>query len=677
MPAESPTSTRGSIDPDENQTNHIKLPADLEAAVIRILKTSDPLDNADFNPIKYINLLLPNEQSLSLIDVASQNLQQQMRLLENEIRELTRTQISVGEQGVEEVIQAKKAIEELFERIKQIKEKATQSEIMVQEITQDIKSLDYAKRHLTISITALKRLQMLVTAVGQLRIMAEMKQYRETAQLLQAVLQLITFFKSYKSIHQISDLINSVNAFQDGLKKQIFLDFESSFASDGSLTVQTAPLSDGCLVIDIMGANVRTQLINWYCEQQLREYKRLFRGNDEIASLENTPRRYAWLKRALKSYDEEHASIFPVRWHLSEELCSKFCEITREDFTKVLEKTVDLDVKTLLKNLQLTIEFEAQIEKRFSSMLEEKLIEKIYEGYKSKVSLEVERESFLTVISTALRILVRGVELSCEPALSSMSRIPWGTLDSVGDQSEYISQLQTILNQYMVLINENISSPRYFRSFCDKFVDSFFCQIINNLAKCKPISTYGAEQMLLDIHSLKTTLLTLPMMSSDNIAQQPTTFVKLVNKGIAKIESILKVVLSHDDPEAIVNNYILLIKDKNVNNFQKILELKGIKKTDQQAISDLFQKRVAQHNDLQNNSSVLSSMQLGSYITNSLANVTTLATGVTTDRRFITDRGGAAATKFKVLAGKVWGRKDGAGSAGVGESWKGGEGKTG
>jgi len=50
--------------------------------------------------------------------------------------------------------------------------------------------------------------------------------------------------------------------------------------------------------------------------------------------------------------------------------------------------------------------------------------------------------------------------------------------------------------------------------------------------------------------------------------------VKLVNKGIAKIESILKVVLSHDDPEAIINNYILLIKDRNVNNFQKILELK-------------------------------------------------------------------------------------------------------
>lgn len=32
---------------------------------------------------------------------------------------------------------------------------------MVQEITQDVKTLDYAKRHLTYSVTVLKRLQML------------------------------------------------------------------------------------------------------------------------------------------------------------------------------------------------------------------------------------------------------------------------------------------------------------------------------------------------------------------------------------------------------------------------------------------------------------------------------------------------------------------------------------
>ena len=53
-------------------------------------------------------------------------------------------------------------------QVRDIKTKAEQSEQMVQEICRDIKSLDYAKRHLTQTITALKRLQMLVTAVEQL-----------------------------------------------------------------------------------------------------------------------------------------------------------------------------------------------------------------------------------------------------------------------------------------------------------------------------------------------------------------------------------------------------------------------------------------------------------------------------------------------------------------------------
>ena len=44
-------------------------------------------------------------------------------------------------------------------QIRDIKDKAEQSEQMVHEICRDIKSLDYAKRHLTLTITALKRLQ--------------------------------------------------------------------------------------------------------------------------------------------------------------------------------------------------------------------------------------------------------------------------------------------------------------------------------------------------------------------------------------------------------------------------------------------------------------------------------------------------------------------------------------
>jgi hypothetical protein len=46
-------------------------------------------------------------------------------------------------------------------KIREIKGKAEQSEMMVQEICRDIKKLDFAKKHITTTITALHRLTML------------------------------------------------------------------------------------------------------------------------------------------------------------------------------------------------------------------------------------------------------------------------------------------------------------------------------------------------------------------------------------------------------------------------------------------------------------------------------------------------------------------------------------
>lgn len=62
-------------------------------------------------------------------------------------------------------------------KITDIKEKASTSENMVQEICADIKKLDYAKNHLQTSITSLNRLQMLINAVNQLEVCGSIVMY--------------------------------------------------------------------------------------------------------------------------------------------------------------------------------------------------------------------------------------------------------------------------------------------------------------------------------------------------------------------------------------------------------------------------------------------------------------------------------------------------------------------
>jgi hypothetical protein len=75
----------------------------------------------------------------------------------------------------------------------------------------------------------------------------------------------------------------------------------------------------------------------------------------------------------MKTYDVEHASIFPAYWKVNEMLANSYCEGTREDFKTILQRSMrrtegqTLDVDLLLSCLQETLDFEHSLEKRFSN----------------------------------------------------------------------------------------------------------------------------------------------------------------------------------------------------------------------------------------------------------------------------------------------------------------------
>jgi len=267
---------------------------------------------------------------------------------------------------------AKAELAVLFRKIESVRTRAIETEQTITSMTADIKRLDGTKRNLTLSMTALKRLQMLTTAYDQLRGLAKTRQYRECASLLQAVLQLMRHFNSYRSIDQIATLSRNVAELQRELLEQVCEDFEIAFAK-GEVAVKKVVLGEACLVMDALGENARSRLVTWYVNTQLREYRQVFRGNDEAGSLDNIGRRYSWFRRMLKTYEDEHAGIFPIMWRVNEVLANAFCEGTRDDFKGILERSMrradgpKVDVNLLLSCLQETMDFEQSLEKRFAS----------------------------------------------------------------------------------------------------------------------------------------------------------------------------------------------------------------------------------------------------------------------------------------------------------------------
>ncbi|GLA04920.1 vacuolar protein sorting-associated protein 53 [Aspergillus niger] len=330
----------------------------------------DPLDAADYDPIDHLNAIFSHPSTLSSVSQVSQSLREYEDELDNDIGALVEDQVTSNAESVERIQAAKADLTELFKKIDDVRDRASRTELAITEMTADIKQLDNAKKNLTLSMTVLKRLQMLTTAYDQLRSLGRTRQYRDCAQLLQAVIQLMAHFKSYRSIDQIALLSRNVADIQRELLEQVCEDFELAFAK-GEVGQKRHVLSEGCLVMDALGDHAKSRLVTWYCNFQLREYRQVFRNNEEAGSLDNISRRYAWFRRILKNYDEEYAPIFPASWRVNEILANIFCEGTREDFKGILSRSVrngqTIDVNLLLSCLQETLDFEHSLERRFVS----------------------------------------------------------------------------------------------------------------------------------------------------------------------------------------------------------------------------------------------------------------------------------------------------------------------
>ncbi|KAI0975163.1 Vps53-like protein [Xylaria arbuscula] len=330
------------------------------------------LDAADYDPIQHLNLLFSHPSTVSSIRAVSSTLRSEQDALSTDIAARQTAQAYGPDSSLERMQSAQAELGELFRKIETVRARAIQTEQDITSMTADIKRLDGTKKNLTLSMTALKRLQMLTTAYEQLRGLARARQYRECSSLLQAVIQLMRHFNSYRSIDQIATLSRGVGEVQRELLEQVCEDFEIAFAK-GEVGGRKATLVEACGVMDALGDTARARLVTWYVNTELREYRQVFRGNDEAGSLDNIGRRYAWFKRMMKGYEEEHASIFPPHWRVGETLAMAFCDGTRDDYKGILEKSMrktegpKIDVNLLLSCLQETMDFEQSIERRFSN----------------------------------------------------------------------------------------------------------------------------------------------------------------------------------------------------------------------------------------------------------------------------------------------------------------------
>ncbi|KAK9240614.1 Vps53-like protein [Lipomyces kononenkoae] len=649
----------------------------------------DPLDQAEYDHLPHLVEIFSKPESIAAVPRVKDYLDVYSCALDAKMEELLAAQQAAAP-SVMRVARAHKELATIFSHIESVRERAVVAEEVITGMTADIRKLDETKRNLTMSMTMLKRLQMLTTAYEQLTIFAKNRHYKDAAQLLDAVIELGGHFKSYRSIAQIATLSRNVAELQRAIGEQVCEDFEA--AIDGRrpeyLAERSSELLEGCMVMDALGDSYRHRLTTWYCNVQLREYRNIFRGSEEAGSLDNIQRRYSYLKRMLKTLEPQIDKLFPQHWKVAESLCRSFCEITRDDYKVILSRSgKTLNVDLLLKALNETMEFEQFLERRFSSVrtsvdsdmgdkstlifgraiseafepylglwvesqdkklsalvtqysnqmilppsaedetpqqvfpssvdlflfyrqvlaqsakistgeqllnlsrtfakylqqyadrvlasriidkvtaeqevqttcliistanycnttaeqLEQRIADVIDEEFKAQVDFEKEKDAFLSVASSAVQSLVRKMENDCKPAWREMLNTNWGKLYSVGDQSAYVTELIKTIEGDVKEVLTYLHKDVYIRSFCDRVVESTINTYLPQISKCKPLTEICTEQMLLDTYVLKKSLLRLPVIMSPPDSQVSTTYINLVNRVTAPLESVLKAILT-------------------------------------------------------------------------------------------------------------------------------------
>ena len=325
----------------------------------------------DFDPVGFLNRLFPDESSLAGVEPLVQKLRLRVRRVDDEILAAVRSQSTGGARAKADLAQAQSAIGSLEQRVADIKRKAETSEATVREVCADVKKLDFAKKHLTSTITSLRRLSMLVSAVDQLESFVSSRAYKESANLLDAVNELAAHFETYSDVPKVAEIKRRRDDCESALRAAVFEDFHvnwqpSVVESDAAVAER---LRDACAVVDALDPKHREALTGDLTNKELTGYASVFdklngAGGDS-KGLDQGERRYAWIKRNLKAKGAMWG-VFPEHWRFPHLLCMSLCKLTRAHLAELLDAEArSAEVQTVLQAMHKTVAFERDLDEHF------------------------------------------------------------------------------------------------------------------------------------------------------------------------------------------------------------------------------------------------------------------------------------------------------------------------
>lgn len=157
----------------------------------------------------------------------------------------------------------------------------------VRQLVVGVTRLNRAKRNLQGMITLTKKLLMLESTLNHLSMAIRLGKFKETVGLLMAAIQFTEFLKPVVSDYpKFYSSIEWFEELKEDLRKVVWNLFQGQVGRQGGFRPKDKlVMADVSMIAELLGSGLVDQLVNWYCEVQLRDYKTMSRENYEVSPI--------------------------------------------------------------------------------------------------------------------------------------------------------------------------------------------------------------------------------------------------------------------------------------------------------------------------------------------------------------------------------------------------------
>jgi len=334
----------------------------------------------------YINRHFPSLDTLDQLETHLDELRTKLRALDAELVHAVRHQLHVRRQGAAVIKHAQERSKLLDAALAEVERSMRSAAETLTESAEQFRPIANVRHNLLQARAHLKAFVRLAKALRDMESTMAAQDMTETAEHVRQAREALAELQTLPAIPLLDELQQRYRSLEQHLSRMVVALF-----GETSDTSQRAEYRAGCILADALENGTREAVLNAFVVRRVRLYEEVFGARDsDLTPIETFERSFAWIRRELRSLDEHWSAVFPESWRVPMALSGALSDALRRIAHRDLEEG-KVDVAQLLRALQITLEFEAEMVRRLNTPLTWNL-SSVFEPYMGAyVTLENQR----------------------------------------------------------------------------------------------------------------------------------------------------------------------------------------------------------------------------------------------------------------------------------------------